>query len=107
MVAGPFTGFGGSGTGGGGGTSNNVLLTLTNATGWVSSTIASGASCVLSIEWSSIEDGLATGKLLCVTSPVTVFLIVLTLLVTIILHIKNCLDLSSNLYENPFPEVKV
>lgn len=42
--------------------------TLTNATGWVSSTIASAASCVLSIEWSSIEDGLALGKLLCVTS---------------------------------------
>ena len=46
-------------------------------------------------------------KLLCATSPVTVFLIVFTLLVTIILHIKNCLDLSVNQYENPFPEVKV
>ena len=46
-------------------------------------------------------------KLLCATSPVTVFLVVFTLLVTIILHIKNCLDLSFNLYENPFPEVKV
>ena len=43
----------------------------------------------------------------CVTSPVTVFLIVFTLLVTIILHIKNCLDLSVNLYENLPPEVKV
>ena len=73
----------------------------------VSSTIASGASCVLYIEWSSIEDGLATGKQLRATSPVTVFLIVFTLLVTIILHIKNCLDLSVNLYENPFPEAKV
>ena len=62
VVAGPFTGFGGSGTGGGGGSTNNAVLTLTNATGWVSSTIASGASCVLSIEWSSIEDGLATGN---------------------------------------------
>ena len=50
VVAGPFTGFGGSGTGGGGGSTNNAVLTLTNATGWVSSTIASGASCVLSIE---------------------------------------------------------
>ena len=46
-------------------------------------------------------------RLLCVTSPVTVFLIVFTLLVTILLHIKNCLDLSFNLYENPFPEVKI
>ena len=63
VVAGPFTGFGGSGTGGGGGGStNNAVLTVTNATGWVSSTIASGASCALSIEWSSIEDGLSTGN---------------------------------------------
>ena len=80
--------------------------TLTNATGWVSSTIASAASCVLSIEWSLIEDGFVTGNQLCVTSPVTVFLIVFTLLVTIILHIKNCLDLSVNLYENLPPEEK-
>ena len=107
MVGGPFAGFGGSGSGGGGGTSNNAVLTLTNATGWVSSTIASGASCVLSIEWSSIEDGLATGEQLCTTSPVTVLLIVFTILVTIILHITNCLDLSFNLFENPFPEVKI
>ena len=63
VVAGPFTGFGGSGTGGGGGGStNNAVLTVTNATGWVSSTIASGASCALSIDWSSIEDGLSTGN---------------------------------------------
>ena len=63
VVAGPFTGFGGSGTGGGGGGStNSAVLTVTNATGWVSSTIASGATCVLSIEWSSIEDGLSTGN---------------------------------------------
>ena len=63
VVAGPFTGFGGSGTGGGGGGStNNAVLTVTNATGWVSSTIASCASCALSIEWSSIEDGLSTGN---------------------------------------------
>lgn len=46
-------------------------------------------------------------KLLCVTSTVTVFQIVFTLKVAIILHIKNCLDLSFNLYENPFPEVKI
>ena len=46
-------------------------------------------------------------KLLCATSPVTVFLIVFALLVTIILYIKNCLDLSFNLYENPFPGVKI
>lgn len=63
VVAGPFTGFGGAGSGGGGGGStNNAVLTVTNATGWVSSTIASGAPCALSIEWSSIEDGLSTGN---------------------------------------------
>lgn len=63
VVAGPFTGFGGSGSGGGGGGStNNAVLTVTNATGWVSSTIASGAPCSLSLEWSSIEDGLSTGN---------------------------------------------
>ena len=63
VVAGPFTGFGGSGTGGGGGgPTNSAVLTVTNATGWVSSTIAFGASCLLSIEWSSIEDGLSTGN---------------------------------------------
>ena len=45
-------------------------------------------------------------KPLCVTSTVTVFLIVFTLLVTIILHITNCLDLSVNLYENLPPEEK-
>lgn len=43
----------------------------------------------------------------CVTSPVTVFLIVFTLLVTIILHIKNCLDLPVKRYKNPFQEVKI
>ena len=43
----------------------------------------------------------------CVTSPVAVFLIVFTLKVTTSSVIKKCLDLSFNLYENPFPEVKV
>ena len=47
-----------------------------------------------------------TGRQLCATSQVTVFLIVFTLLVTIILHIKNCLDLSIDLYENLSPEEK-
>ena len=46
-------------------------------------------------------------KQLRATSPVTVFLIMFTSLVTIILHIKNCLDLSVNQYENLSPEVKV
>ena len=43
----------------------------------------------------------------CVTSPVTNLLILFTLKVAILLHIKNCLDLSFNLYENLPPEVKI
>ena len=61
VVAGPFTGFGG-GSGSGGGSTNTAVLTMTNATGWVSSTIASGSACTLLVEWSSIEDGLSTGN---------------------------------------------
>ncbi len=64
VVAGPFTGFGGSGGsgGGGGGATNTAVLTMTNETGWVSSTLASGQSCTLKISWSSIEDELSTGN---------------------------------------------
>lgn len=57
---GPFSGTGGGGSGGTGG--NNAVLTVTNASGWLSKTIADGASCIASIVWSSIEDGLATGN---------------------------------------------
>ena len=62
VVAGPFTGFGGSGGSPGGGSTNAAVLTVTNETGWMSSTIASGASCVLILSWSSIEEGLSTGN---------------------------------------------
>ena len=64
VVAGPFTGFGGggSGGGGGGGTTNTAVITLTNTTGWVSRTIASGSPLTLSLEWSSIEDNMPTGN---------------------------------------------
>lgn len=51
---------GGSG-GGGGGSDNNAVLTLSNTTGWIFKSIAAGASCSLSVSWSSLEDGLATG----------------------------------------------
>ena len=51
-----------SGGGGGGGESNNAVLTLKNTTGWIYKTIAHGAACPVSFEWSSIEDGLATGS---------------------------------------------
>ena len=60
VVAGPFTGIGGSG-GGGGGTGNNAILTLTNTTGWMTTTIASGGDCILKATWSSIENDIETG----------------------------------------------
>lgn len=61
VVAGPFTGFGGGG-GTGGGSTNTAVLTVTNETGWMSTTIASGASCVLILSWSSIEEEMPTGN---------------------------------------------
>ncbi|MBR3202234.1 MAG: hypothetical protein IKF60_01465, partial [Solobacterium sp.] len=61
VVAGPFTGFGGGG-GGGGSATNNAVLTLTNTSGFVSKTIASGSPLSLSINWSSIEDNMPTGN---------------------------------------------
>ena len=59
-IAGPFGPFG-SGTGSGGGSNNNAKITLTNTTGWINNTLASGSSCIISATWSSIEDGMATG----------------------------------------------
>ena len=56
-----ITSGGGSG-GGGGGEANNAVLTLTNTTGWIYKSIAYGASCPLSINWSSLENDLATGS---------------------------------------------
>lgn len=50
------------GGGGGGGSTTNAVLTVTNTTGWLSKTISTGASCPISIQWSSIEDELPTGN---------------------------------------------
>lgn len=57
---GPFSS---SGTGGGGGSSsgNNAVLSVNNATGWLSKTIADGDECVVSLSWSSTEDDMTTG----------------------------------------------
>lgn len=55
---------GGSGGGGGGGSSDQTASTkvsLTNTTGWLSKTIASGASCPVSFVWSSTMDDMPTG----------------------------------------------
>ncbi len=60
-IAGPYGPFAGGGGGGGGEGGNNAELTVTNASGWLSKTIAAGDSCPISITWSSIEDNLPTG----------------------------------------------
>ena len=56
-----ITGIGG-GSGGGGGETISAVLTVTNTTGWLSKTIASGASCPISFTWTSIEDDMPTGN---------------------------------------------
>lgn len=58
-VAGPLGPF--SGTGGNTGGGNNATLTVKNTSGWLSKTVASGDTCEISLNWSSIEDELATG----------------------------------------------
>ncbi len=51
----------GGGGGGGGGSSTNAKITATDQTGWRAASVSLGASCVLAISWSSIEDGESTG----------------------------------------------
>ena len=51
-----------SGGGGGGGEANNAVLTLTNTTGWIYKSIAYGAACPISVNWTSLENDLATGS---------------------------------------------
>lgn len=48
--------------GGGGGSNNNAEFTVTNTSGWLSKTVALGASCWVSFTWSSIEDEISTGN---------------------------------------------
>lgn len=61
-IAGPYGPFAGSGGGGGGGGSgNNARLTVENTTGWLSTSIAYGSACPISLNWSSIEDEMPTG----------------------------------------------
>jgi hypothetical protein len=61
-IAGPYGPFAGSGGGGGGSSGNAATLTVSNETGWLSKTIADGDSCVLTINWESIEDTMPTGN---------------------------------------------
>ena len=57
-IAGPYGPFAG---GGGSGSGNNAVLTMTNTTGWLATTIASGSACVLKVSWSSLENETPTG----------------------------------------------
>ena len=59
---GPFAGNGSGGGGGGGGSSNNAVLTVTNRSGWLSTTISSGSSLAILLNWTSLEDELSTGS---------------------------------------------
>jgi hypothetical protein len=61
IVSDPVEIVGGSGGGGGGGSSNNAVMTMTNTSGWIYKTIASGSVCPVSFEWSSLENEIATG----------------------------------------------
>lgn len=56
-----ITGIGGGG-GGGGDSGNNAVITVSNATGWLSKTISSGSDCEISLTWTSIEDETPTGN---------------------------------------------
>ena len=38
------------------------MLTVSNTSGWLSKSIASGAACTISLTWTSLEDDLATGN---------------------------------------------
>ena len=51
----------GGGGGGGGGDVVSAVLSVENTSGWLSKTIPSGSSCVVSFLWSSIEDEMPTG----------------------------------------------
>ena len=61
VIEGPLGPFSGGG-GGGGGTGNNAVLTVSNTSGWLSKSVASGATCEISVTWSSLEDDLPTGN---------------------------------------------
>lgn len=56
---GPFSGGGSSG---GTDPGNTAKLTVKNVSGWLSKSVAEGQECKVAIDWSSIEDGLATGN---------------------------------------------
>lgn len=62
VVAGPLGPFSGTGGGSGGGSGNNASLSVANVSGWLSKTISHGSSCIIKLNWSSVEDDLPTGN---------------------------------------------
>ena len=63
IIAGPYGPFAGDGGGSGGGSGgNNAVITLSNTTGWIGTTVASGDDCTVKLSWSSIEDDMPTGN---------------------------------------------
>ena len=62
IKVGPLGPFSGTGGGGGGTSGNNASITLTNRSGWLSRTIAQGDSCPVTLNWTSLEDGIPTGN---------------------------------------------
>lgn len=62
IVAGPFEGIGGGGgSGGSGGGSNNAVMSIANKMPWLATTIRAGASCPVTVNWSSTIDEVETG----------------------------------------------
>ena len=47
--------------GGGGGSASSAILTFKNTSGWTYKAVASGADCIITGTWSSIEDSIPTG----------------------------------------------
>ena len=56
-----ITGVGGGG-GSGGGSGNNAILTVTNTSGWNSKTISQDGGCIVTFNWSSLENEIPTGN---------------------------------------------
>jgi hypothetical protein len=50
-----------AGGGGGGGSSYNAKISIENKSGWLQRTISTGARCIVTVDWSSIEDETPTG----------------------------------------------
>lgn len=64
IVAGPFGPFagGGGGSGGSGEVTNSAILTVTNKTGWSTKTVSENQAVYIKLNWTSIENEVATGN---------------------------------------------